>query len=313
MAQKNQRSQFLFGFLILIIANIGFSSKAVVIKLLYREGVDTLSVIAMRMIFSLPIFVFTAIVLYTKKDKDKTEAPLTWQSFLLIGALGVLSYYVSSMLDFLGLQYVTASVERLILFTYPTIVLIISIFFYGKKIAPPQSYYIIFSLLLTYLGIFIAFAAENGIGQQTDLVKGSLLIGACAFTYALYVVWTGELVHRVGSVRFTAYAMIGATVPAIIQSYIYNGVAIFGYSAEVYKLAIWLVLGATIIPVFLITEGIRLVGASLSSIIGFVGPVATIILGRVFLSEIVTPLQLLGTGFVLFGIFFIGWKGKNKI
>ncbi len=311
MSQKSQRTQFLFGIFILIIANIGFSSKAVVIKLLYKEGINTLSVIALRMIFSLPVFIITALVLYLKKEKNKTENPLTWRLFLMIGALGILSYYVSSMLDFLGLQYVTASVERLILFTYPTIVLLISIFFYGKKIAPPQSYYVILSLFLTYLGVFIAFVAENGIGQQTDLVKGSLLVGSCAFTYALYVVWTGELVHRVGSVRFTAYAMIGATVPAIVQSYIYNGVDIFNYSPEVYKLTIWLVLGSTVVPVFLITEGIRLVGASFSSMIGFVGPIATIALGYVFLSEIITPLQLVGTALVLVGIFVIGWKGKK--
>lgn len=287
---------------------MGFSSKAVVIKMLYAQGVDTQSVIAMRMIFALPFALVVAIALALSKKLP----PLSIKAFFAVSGLGILSYYVSSMLDFLGLQYVTASVERLILFTYPTLVLLISIFFYKKNMSNQQKKTLGFALGLTYLGLIIAFIAENGVGQQRDLTKGGLLVGACAITYALYVVWTGELVHRVGSARFAALAIIAATVPVVVQAYFHNRIDIFDFSAPVYWQAAWLVLGATVVPIFAITEGIRLVGASLSSIIGFVGPVFTIYLGYIFLGEQVSMLQLLGTSLVLVGIFLASGLGKKS-
>jgi drug/metabolite transporter (DMT)-like permease len=300
---KNKRTRFLIGILILMIANIGFSAKAVIIKLMYQYHVSTQSVVALRMLFSVPIFIFVAFVMNRRKE----NMPLSKKELAAVGGLGILSYYVSSTLDFLGLQYVSAGVERLILFTYPTIVLILSFFIYKKKITPPQ--YI--AVVLTYIGVAIAFVAEKGLGQQTDMIKGGILIGTCAFTYALYVVLTGQLVHRIGSIKFSAYAMIGATVPALIQSYFYDGLDIFSFPKEVYVLTAWMVIAATVIPIFLIVEGIRIVGASNSSIIGFVGPVATIGLAYIFLNDKISALQLLGTGIVLLGVFLISWKGKS--
>lgn len=299
---KNKRTPFLIGILILMVANIGFSAKAVIIKLMYQFHVSTQSVVALRMLFSVPIFIGVAFFMNQRKD----NIPLNKKELAAISGLGILSYYVSSTLDFLGLQYVSAGVERLILFTYPTIVLVLSFFIFKRKITPPQ--YI--AVFLTYIGVAIAFVAEKGLGQQTDMIKGAILIGTCAFTYALYVVLTGQLVHRVGSIKFSAYAMIAATVPALIQSYVFDGLNIFSFPKEVYVLTAWMVVAATVIPIFLIVEGIRIVGASNSSIIGFVGPVATIGLASVFLNDKITTLQLLGTAFVLVGVFLISWKGK---
>ena len=295
------RTRFLLGVFILIIANIGFSSKAVIIKLMYIYHIDTISVIALRMLFSLPFYLVIALFL-TKRERN---VRLTRREWLMISGLGILSYYISSMLDFLGLQYITAGVERLILFTYPTMVLVLSAFFFKRKITPPQ--YI--ALVLTYIGVIIVFVAEKGIGDQKDFIKGGLLVFACAFTYSLYIIGTGELVQRIGSAKFTCYAMISATVPALIQSLVYNGMSIFNYSNEVYWLTGWLVIVATVIPTFFIVEGIRIVGASNSSIIGFIGPVATIFLANIYLDEKITFLQLLGTGIVLSGVFLITWKG----
>jgi drug/metabolite transporter (DMT)-like permease len=150
------------------------------------------------------------------------------------------------------------------------------------------------------------------LGHQPDMIKGGILIGTCAFTYALFVVLTGQLVHRVGSIKFSAYAMIAATVPSLIQSYIFDGLNIFNFPKEVYVLTAWMVIAATVIPIFLIVEGIRIVGASNSSIIGFVGPVATIGLASIFLNDKITALQLLGTAIVLVGVFLISWKGKSE-
>jgi drug/metabolite transporter (DMT)-like permease len=299
----SSRTRFLIGFVILVIANMCFSTKAVIIKLMYQYHVDTFSVIALRMLLSVPVYIVVAIVLAQRKD----NIPLTKRAYLSIGGLGILSYYLSSMLDFLGLQYISAGVERLILFTYPTMVLIISAVFFKKKITPPQ--YI--AMILTYIGVVIAFVAEKGLGDQKNLTLGATLIFTCAFTYSFFVVGTGELAKRYGSMKFTCYAMFAATVPALIQSYIHDGMNIFHFQPEVYTLSIWLAVVATVIPTFLIVEGIRLVGAGNSGIIGFAGPVWTIFLANWLLHEPITALQLVGTAIVLAGVFLISWKGKN--
>jgi drug/metabolite transporter (DMT)-like permease len=298
------RTRFLIGFVILVIANMCFSTKAVIIKLMYQYHVDTFSVIALRMLGSVPVYIVVAIVLAQRKD----NIPLTKRAHLSIGGLGILSYYLSSMLDFLGLQYISAGVERLILFTYPTMVLIISAVFFKKKITPPQ--YI--AMILTYIGVVIAFVAEKGLGDQKNLTLGATLIFTCAFTYSFFVVGTGELAKRYGSMKFTCYAMFAATVPALIQSYIHDGMNIFHFQPEVYTLSIWLAVVATVIPTFLIVEGIRLVGAGNSGIIGFAGPVWTIFLANWLLNEPITALQLIGTAIVLAGVFLISWKGKTN-
>ena len=297
MTQPATRKSFLIGVIVLIFANIGFSSKAVIIKLMYRYHIDTISVLAMRMLFSLPIFIIIALILFLRKDNVR----LTFKEWLSISGLGILSYYISSWLDFTGLQFLSASVERLILFTYPTIVVLISAFFLQKKITNVQK----IALLLTYLGVAIAFIAEKGLGEQKNIWLGSFYVFSCAITYAFYVVGTGELVHRFGSIKFSCYAMIAATMPIIIQCYAANRIDIFHFPKEVYFLSFFLVVIATVIPIFLIVEGIRIVGASNSSIIGFVGPVSTIFLAYIFLNENVSFLQLVGTAIVLVGVWLV--------
>ena len=296
------RARFLLGVGILIVANIGFSSKAVIIKLMYRHHVDTYSVIALRMLFALPFYIVIALWL----NRREKNVRLTLREWLIVSGLGILSYYISSTLDFLGLQYVTAGMERLTLYLYPTIVLILSALFFKKKITPPQYW----AIGLTYLGIALAFVAEHGVGSQINAWLGTTLVFSAACTYSVYVVLTGEYVHKIGSAKFTCYAMMAATVPALIQSYLHNGMDIFQYPMPVYSLTAYMVLAATVIPTFLIVEGIRLVGANNSGIIGAVGPISMIGLASVFLGEKITALQLLGTAIVLAGVLLITWKGK---
>lgn len=291
------RRSLLPGILILAIANICFSAKAIIIKLMYRYAVDTQSVIALRMLFALPFYVAVAVYLHRRTD----NVLLTRRDWLAISGLGILSYYVSSMLDFLGLQYVTAGVERLVLFTYPTIVLVLSVIFFKRRITLVQYA----ALVITYVGVVLAFVAEKGFGDQRNLLLGGALVFGCAITYAFYVVFTGEYVHKVGSAKFTCYAVIAATFPAVIQSGFHDGFDLFHFPTQVYVLSGWLAVIATVLPTFLIVEGIRIVGANNSGIIGFVGPVATIGLGYVFLGEPVTPLQLVGTAVVLGGVLLV--------
>jgi drug/metabolite transporter (DMT)-like permease len=297
------RTRYLLGVFILVVANMGFSTKAVIIKLMYQYHVDTFGVIALRMLLSMPVYLAVAIYLARQKD----NVPLTKKELLSVVGLGILSYYISSMLDFLGLQYISAGVERLILFTYPTMVLLISAFFFKKKITTPQ--YI--AMILTYIGVAIAYVAEKGLGDQKNVVLGASLIFTCAFTYSFFVVGTGELVKRFGSIKFTCYAMLAATIPTLIQSCVHNGMDIFHYPREVYNLSIWMAVVATVFPTFMIVEGIRLVGANNSGIIGFVGPVWTIFLANWLLGEPITLMQSVGTAIVLAGVFLISWKGKN--
>lgn len=282
------------GVAILVVANILFSTKAVIIKLMYRVGVGVFDVIALRMLFALPFYI--GALWYLRRAHD--YKPLTVRQLLAVGGLGVLSYYISSMLDFWGLQYVSAGIERLILYTYPTLILVFSMIFLGKKISRAQY----LALAVTYAGIFLAFAAEQQLTFTGQAWLGAGLVFGCAITYALYVLLTGEYVHRIGSVRFTCYAVIGATIPALVQSVVYNRMDIFHYDARVYGYALALGVLATVIPTFLIVEGIRRVGASDAGIIGFVGPVSTILLAWMFLGESITLLQLMGTGVVLVGI-----------
>jgi drug/metabolite transporter (DMT)-like permease len=303
LQNMSARTRYLLGVLILMIANMGFSTKAVIIKLMYQYHVDTFSVIALRMLFSAPVYIVVALVLAQRKD----NIPLTRKELLSVAGLGILSYYISSMLDFWGLQYISAGVERLILFTYPTMVLVISAVLFKKKIGTPQ--YI--AMILTYIGVAIAYVAERGLGDQKNVVLGASLIFTCAITYSFFVVGTGELVKRLGSIKFTCYAMLAATVPGLIQSGIHNGMDIFSFPKEVYSLAVWMAIVATIVPTFMIVEGIRLVGANNSGIIGFVGPVWTIFLANWLLGEPITLMQSIGTAIVLAGVFLISWKGKN--
>lgn len=294
LQSTTSRQRMLLGIFLLAVANICFSAKAVIIKLMYRYEVDTQSVIALRMLLSLPFYLGVAIYLHQRSQNVR----LTRREWLAISGLGILSYYVSSMLDFLGLQYVSAGVERLILFTYPTMVLVMSAFLFKKRISRIQY----LAILLTYVGVVLAFVAERGLGEQRNLLLGGLFVFACAITYSIYVVFTGEYVHKVGSAKFTCYAVIAATFPALIQSYFHNGFDLFRFQQEVYVLSVWMSVVSTVIPTFLIVEGIRIVGANNSGIIGFVGPVATIVLGYIYLGEAITPLQLLGTAVVLAGV-----------
>jgi drug/metabolite transporter (DMT)-like permease len=303
LQNMSARTRYLLGVLILVVANMGFSTKAVIIKLMYQYHVDTFSVIALRMLMSAPVYIVVAIILAQRKD----NIPLTRKELLSVAGLGILSYYISSMLDFWGLQYISAGVERLILFTYPTMVLVISAVLFKKKIGTPQ--YI--AMILTYIGVAIAYVAERGLGDQKNVVLGASLIFTCAITYSFFVVGTGELVKRLGSIKFTCYAMLAATVPALIQSGIHDGMNIFNFPTEVYSLAVWMAVVATVFPTFMIVEGIRLVGANNSGIIGFVGPVWTIFLANWLLDEPITLMQSVGTAIVLAGVFLISWKGKN--
>jgi drug/metabolite transporter (DMT)-like permease len=295
------RGYFLAGLLLALGGVVLFSIRPVFIKLAYEYVVDPVTLLALRMIFSLPFFIGAA---YWVRSGGE-HRPLSGRTFAAVCALGVLSYYGASFLDFLALQYISAGLGRLLLFVYPTIVVVLSALVLGKRVTPRE----IAALVLTYGGLVLVFAHSLD-GGQKDLWLGTALAFASALCYAVYLVAGGEVIARVGSVRFTAYAMSAASVACILQWLLLRPVSALDLPAPVYLYAIAMAVVSTAIPVFMTSEGLRRVGANTVAIVGALGPVTTIVLGYLGLEELMTPLQLVGSALVLAGVVIISLRTK---
>jgi drug/metabolite transporter (DMT)-like permease len=280
---------------------ICFSAKAVMVKLAYVYHVDALSLLSLRMLFALPFFVMIAV--YTNKKNPSTN--LSRKDWLMVVLLGITGYYLASLFDFIGLQYITAGLERLILFIYPTLVVILSALFFKKKIGRKEY----FALALTYAGILIVFMNDLNFSQK-NIIVGIVLIFGSALTYAVYLMGSGELIPKLGSMRYTSYAMIISTLAVLIHFEFTNDNSLWGFPSEVYWLSLFMAVFSTVIPGLLLSEGIRMIGSGRASIIGSVGPVSTIILAYFFLDEKITFYQLLGTVLVLAGVLTVSSNKK---
>jgi drug/metabolite transporter (DMT)-like permease len=273
-----------------------FSSKAVLVKLAYQFQIDELALLLLRMTFALPFYL--GVWIYNRKQWHRN--PVSKTDLLYILGIGFVGYYLASYLDFKGLVLISASLERLILFIYPTLVLLLSALLLKKPITLKQ----VSAILVTYLGLFVIFWDSNGItdAPKADLITGSLLIFGCAFTYALYLVGSNFLVDRVGSVRLTTYSLIVSCVAVCIHYSLTEQLSLFSYPWQVYVLGFCMALFATVIPSFLIVESIRTLGASNVSIIGSLGPISTITLSIIFLNESLTGLQTMGALIIIMGV-----------
>jgi drug/metabolite transporter (DMT)-like permease len=278
-----------------------FSTKAVIVKLAYRDTeVGAITLLALRMVFSLPFFVVSAWASSAKTDNVRFS-PKQWVGVAMIGCLG---YYVSSLLDFLGLQFISAGIERLILFIYPTIVLLMSALIFKVRIQKWQW----IAVAITYAGLVIAFLGEAGASesQSRDFYLGAVLIFACAITYAMYIVGSGRLIPSVGPAKFNSYAMSFACVAVLIHFFIVSDDSLFDLPAEVYGYSVLMAVLSTVIPSYLVTEGIKRIGSGNAAIVGSVGPVSTIIQANIFLYEPVLAAQIAGTALILVGVLIIG-------
>jgi len=281
-----------------------FSSKAVLIKLAYQYDVNSISLLLLRMLFSLPFY--TSIFLIRRSNWK--ENPINRKQLFTLISLGILGYYLASLFDFHGLTYITASLERLILFSYPTFVLLISRIFLNKKITKPQ----LISILITYTGIAIIFIDRGGIveGSILNVAKGSLFVFLSAIAYASYLVGSGTLIAQVGSVRLTTYSMLVSCFAVIIHYLLTSEINLLSYQIEVYIYSFLMAVIATVLPSFMINEGIRRMGASNVSIVGSFGPVSTILLSMIFLGEVLTLLQFAGALVIIGGIVVIAQSNK---
>ncbi|MET2986359.1 DMT family transporter [Aureibaculum conchae] len=287
---------------IAVLGIVLFSAKAIMVKLAYRYNVSSLHLLLFRMLFSLPFYV---LILYFIKPSASYNVKK--QDYIWLILFGFLGYYLASYFDFLGLQYIKAGLERIILFVYPTLVLIIGRIFLKEKISTKQ----IIAILITYFGVIVTFSGElqyNG----DHVLLGGFLIFLSALTYASYLVGSGWLIPKFGVLRFTSYAMIVSSICVIIHYLIVDRTSIFGYAYQVYLLGFLMAVLSTLIPSFLVSLAIKKIGASNFSIIGSIGPISTIVLAYIFLDERLTLIQLLGAVIVIIGITLVTLNKSKK-
>lgn len=301
-AQNNRIT--LAGFLITLTGAILFSTKAILVKRAFNNiHVDALSLLTLRMIFSLPFYLVAAFVTTNKKD----NRPMSGKHWLYVILLGLFGYYLSSLFDFIGLQYISAGLERLILFLYPTFAVLINVYFFRQKMFGAQK----IALLLTYLGIAIAYYGELQIDTSNPhFYLGSFLVFVCAVTYSIYIAGSGKVIPYIGPTKFTAYAMLAATVAIFVHFLLKGKVDALSAGAGLWYYGLSLAIFATVIPSFMMSEGLKRIGANNVAIISAIGPVSTIVQAHYFLGERIFTEQVVGTLLVITGVLLTGWKRK---
>jgi drug/metabolite transporter (DMT)-like permease len=278
-----------------------FSGKAIVIKLAYRYGVDPETLIALRMLFSLPFF---AVALWWT---SRAAPRLSMADHVRLIVIGLLGYYAASYFDFLGLQYITAGLERLILYLNPTVVLLLSTVFLARRIERLDA----LALALSYGGIVLVFWHDLRF-EGDDAGTGAALVFAATLCYAIYLVVSGEIVARIGAIRLAAYAMCVSTVAVMIQFMLMRPVEALAQPAPVLWLSVVNAGVCTVLPVFMSMMAVARIGAGNVAMMGMVGPISTIAMGFFLLDEAVSVWQLGGTVLVLAGVYVLSQKGRLK-
>jgi len=282
------------GLLLAMAGSIAFSGKAIIVKLAYRHGVDAVTLIMYRMLFALPMFLLLA------WWAGRGKPALTRRDVRMVVMLGFCGYYLASFLDFAGLQYISASLERLILYLNPTIVLLLGVFVFHRKVQRRQ----LIALAVSYCGVLLVFGHEVSL-QGTHAALSAALVFGSAVSYAVYLVYSGEEVRRLGALRLTGLATSVACVLCIVQFVVLRPLG----AASVAPQVIWLsVLNATLCtfaPVLMVMLAIERIGATLSAQTGMIGPLSTILMGVLILGEPFTAWVAAGTVLVLAGIWLL--------
>jgi len=288
---------------------LGFSFKAILIKLAYREyPVDAITLLTLRMLYSAPLFL--AMAAWAQRTSRATPlishiARSDWWRLVWLGCIG---YWLASLLDFMGLQYITASLERLVLFLYPTIVVLLSALMLRKPITRRA----VAALVLSYAGIALVFWHDiRFAGDATATLTGGALVFASAILYALYLVQAGGVIARLGSARFIAWAMLASTVFVVTQFLLTRPLAALAVPRSVHAISLAMAVFSTVLPTWLIAESIRRMGANSASLVGSFGPVFTIGLGAMILGEPVHAIQLAGAALVLGGVLLVTLKPRS--
>ena len=302
-AAAERKAIYRRGFWLAVGAAFGFSFKAILVKLAYRVPggvpVDAVTLLALRMAFAAPVFGVAAL-------RTRSGARLTARQWLALVAVGLAGYYGASILDFWGLHYITAGLERLILFTYPTLTVLMGVVFLGKHLHRRE----VAALILTYVGVAAAFAHDLQLATDVRSVWiGAGLVFASSLSYAVYLTGGGQLIARLGSARFTALAMAVATLGTLLHYLLARPWdELLHQPWPVYALAFTMAVVSTVLPVFMQSAAIKTLGAGRASLVGMVGPLATILFGWLLLGESLSLWQLGGAVLVIGGILVISRK-----
>jgi drug/metabolite transporter (DMT)-like permease len=292
VSAQNASKNIATGLMLAMAGAIAFSGKAIIVKLAYRYGVDAVTLIMYRMLFALPLFAVMA------WWASRGQAALTRRDWLGVLGLGFCGYYLASFLDFAGLAYITASLERLVLYLTPTIVLLIGLLFYGRRVSRAQ----LGGVLISYAGVMLVFGREVTLAGA-DVAWGTLLVFLSAVSYALYLSYSGELVQRLGSLRLVGLATSAACLFCILQFLLLRPLSAAQVAPEVLWLSLLNATACTAVPVLLVMMAIERIGAGAAAQAGMVGPMSTILMGVWLLGEPFTGWVVAGTVLVLAGIF----------
>ncbi len=300
------------GFLWAVLGTILFSTKAIFIKLCFKStDIDASSLLMLRMLFSLPFYAAAMWYYFANQQIKKVKAS-TYFAACLIGLLG---YYMSSLFDFIGLQYVSASIERIILFIYPTLAVLLNLLIFKVAITKKQW----LAILITYLGIGLAYWGElNQIPDTKMFFFGTWMILLCAITFAFYLVGSGKVIPKIGAPQFTSLSMLAASVGIFIHYFVTHrqgigsiiDMPILNSSSLFYVIALAII--STVIPSFLMSGGMKRIGSNDLAIITSIGPVSTLFQARWVLNEAFSWEQILGTIFVVIGVLLVKKVGATK-
>jgi len=312
MTEPNQKKNALLkGFLISFTGAILFSTKAIIIKKAFHAtATDALTLLTLRMLFSLPFYLAAAFW----ASRRESNVRMNRRQWFWVVMLGLLGYYLSSYFDFVGLQYISAGLERLILFIYPSLAVLINALLFRQRINSAQRW----ALLLTYTGIGIAYFGELKLDTgNPHFYWGSFLVFLCAITYAMYLAGTGRMIPVLGAAKFTTYSMLVATA-AVFLHFAVRGAAKGDYHISMPGNGLWmygvlLALLATVLPSFMLSEGMKRIGPNNAAIVTSIGPVSTILQAHFVLGDKILIEQVLGTVLVIIGVLLIGWKGRQEI
>jgi drug/metabolite transporter (DMT)-like permease len=288
------------GLLLAMAGAIAFSGKAIIVKLAYRYGVDAITLLMLRMLFALPFFL--AIVWWTGRRARTLGTPrLTTKDIWGVLGLGLTGYYLASFLDFAGLSYISASLERLILYLNPTLVLVLGLVLYGKRITGPQA----LGTAISYGGVLLVFGHEATLAGS-DVALGALLVFGSAVSYSIYLSYSGELVQRLGSLRLVGLATSVACILCIGQYVVLRPLgAVLTVAPEVIWLSVLNATACTVVPVLMVMMAIERIGSGLAAQVGMVGPMSTIAMGVLLLDEPMNGWIVAGTVLVLVGVYVV--------
>lgn len=292
-----------WGIVFALAGTITFAFRPVLVKLGYEASAPSnpasaTTLLFLRMILSAPFFI--ALAWWMRKSP-----PIAPRDWLGIVGLGLLGYYLSSLLDFIGLQFVSAGTGRLIMFLYPTLVIVLSALFLARKPTARE----LIALPLTYVGIALVLSQHLGApGTHERFATGALFIFASAMCYAVYLVTGSALVQRVGAARFTAYTMIVSTIPAVIQFGVLESTAALALPVPAWLYVVLLATACTVMPVFLVAEALKRIGANQFALIAALGPVTTVLADVVLLGGSLGIMQAAGAALVISGVLLVSLK-----